>query len=98
MPADADKTGRESLPIQDQPHRGPVSFDARDDSAPQQPMLRAANGAPNFVIVQLDPLTEEELELVGSRTGAPLSGRSPFREPYSRRAVLRESAPEFHGK
>jgi len=44
------------------------------------------------------PLTEEKLELVGSRTGAPLPVRSPFREPYSPRAAPRESAPEFHGK
>ena len=44
------------------------------------------------------PLTVEKLELVGSRTGAPLPVRSPFREPYSRRAAPRQSAPEFHGK
>ena len=29
MPQYADKTGRDILPIPDQPHRGPVTFDAR---------------------------------------------------------------------
>ena len=29
MPQRADKTGREILPIADQPHRGPVPGDAR---------------------------------------------------------------------
>jgi hypothetical protein len=56
MPQDGDKTGREILPIPDQPHRGPVPFDARDASAPQQPMLRAPNGAPNGVIVLIDDM------------------------------------------
>ena len=55
MPEDADKTGREILPIPDQPHRGPVPFDARGASAPQ-PMLRAPNGAPNVVIVPIDDM------------------------------------------
>ena len=56
MPQESDKTGREILPIPDQPHRGPVPFDARDASAPQQPMLRAPNGAPNVVIVLIDDI------------------------------------------
>jgi hypothetical protein len=30
------------------------------------------------------PLTEEKLELVGSKTGAPLPVLSPFREPHAR--------------
>lgn len=52
----ADKTGREILPIPDQPYRDPVPFDARDASAPQQPMLRAPNGASNVVIVLIDDM------------------------------------------
>ena len=56
MPQDADKTGREILPIPDQLHRGPVPFDARNASAPQQLMLRAPNGAPNVVIVLIDDI------------------------------------------
>ena len=69
MPQDADKTGREILPIPDQPHRGPVPFDARDASAPQQPMLRAPNGAPNVVIVLIDDIgfgTQASLEAVST--------------------------------
>jgi hypothetical protein len=42
MPQDADKTGREILPIPDQPYRSPVPFDARDASAPQQPIAARA--------------------------------------------------------
>jgi hypothetical protein len=53
MPQCADKTGREILPIPDQPYRDPVPFDA---SAPQQPMLRAPNGASNVVIVLIDDM------------------------------------------
>ena len=56
MPQDADKTGREILPIPGPAHRGLVPFDARDASAPQQPMLRAPNGAPNVVIVLIDDM------------------------------------------
>jgi hypothetical protein len=56
MPQDADKTGREILPIPDQRYRGPVPFDARDASGPQQPMLRAPNGPPNVVIVLIDDM------------------------------------------
>jgi hypothetical protein len=56
MPQRADKTGREILPIPDQPYRDPVPFDARDASAPQQPMLRAPNGASNVVIVLIDDM------------------------------------------
>lgn len=44
------------------------------------------------------PLTEEKLELVVSRTGAPLAVRSPFREPNSHARLLANQAPEFHGK
>jgi arylsulfatase A-like enzyme len=50
------KTGREILPIPDQPYRGAVPFDARAASAPAQPMLRAPQGAPNVVIVLLDDM------------------------------------------
>ena len=56
MPHDADKAGREILPIPDQPDRCPVPFDARDASAQQEPMLRAPNGAPNVVIVLIDDM------------------------------------------
>ena len=48
--------GREILPIPDQPYRGPVPFDARNATAPPQPMLRAPEGAPNVVIVLLDDM------------------------------------------
>ena len=56
MPQDADKTGRDILQISDQPYRGPVTFDARDASGPQQPMLRAPNGPPSVVKVLVDDM------------------------------------------
>jgi hypothetical protein len=56
MPQDAGKTGREILPVPDQPYKGPTPFDARTAPAPAQPMLRAPEGAPNVVIVLLDDM------------------------------------------
>jgi arylsulfatase len=56
MPQDASKTGREILPVPDQPYKGPTPFDARTAPAPAQPMLRAPEGAPNVVIVLLDDM------------------------------------------
>jgi hypothetical protein len=56
MPQDADKTGREIHAIPDQQYRSPVPVEARGASAPQQPMLRAPNGAPNGVIVLIDDM------------------------------------------
>ena len=56
MPQDADRTGREILPIPTSRIETPSSFDARDASAPQQSMLRAPNEAPNVVIVFFDDM------------------------------------------
>jgi arylsulfatase A-like enzyme len=50
------KIGREILPIPDQPHHGPVPFDARTATAPPQPLLHAPEGAPNVVIVLIDDM------------------------------------------
>jgi hypothetical protein len=47
----------------------PSPFEARDASAPQQPMLRAPNGAPNVVIVLIDDIgfgTQASLEAVST--------------------------------
>ena len=73
MPQDADKTRREILPIPDQPYRGPL--DARDASAPQQPMLRAPNRAPNVVIVLIDDTGFSIPSAFGSCVDMPTTDR-----------------------
>jgi hypothetical protein len=75
MPQDADKTEGEILPIPDQPYRGPVHFDARDASAPQQPMLRAPNGPLEVVIVRIDDLGFGILSALSGCVDMPTKGR-----------------------
>ena len=75
MPHDADKAGREILPIPDQPDRCPVPFDARDASAQQEPMLRAPNGAPNVVIVLIDDMAFRIPSAFGGCVDMPTTDR-----------------------
>ncbi|HEX4999985.1 MAG TPA: arylsulfatase [Terriglobia bacterium] len=69
------KTGREILPIPDQPYMGAVPFDARTAAAPPQPTLHAPKGAPNVVLVLIDDMGFGIPSAFGGCVNMPTSDR-----------------------
>jgi hypothetical protein len=74
MLQDADKTGRETLPIPDQPHRGPVPFDARRLPHGNNTCC-APEGALNIVIVLIDDMGPGVPSAFRSCVGMPITDR-----------------------
>ena len=70
-------TGREVLPIPNQPYAGPVVFDAKDPAAIYPPIqeIRPPQGAPNVLVVLIDDVGFGASSAFGGPVNTPTAER-----------------------